>query len=99
MKTNLDSRVMEVMKGNIEIPYSNLTKDIKKDFYIITYFLAEKLPDNVPFDLGKWEIEDFNADTIVVMSNKRRWVIQLDNVYSYDEKIAIEYRFFTIRED
>lgn len=91
--------VMEVMKGKEEIPYSNLTQDIKKDFFIISYYLAEKLPDNTPFDLGKWEIKDFNEDTIVLFSNKREWVIQLDNVYSYDEKIVIEYRFFTIRED
>ena len=91
--------VMEVMKGHEEIPFEVLTKDIKKDFYIISYYLAEKLPDNVPFDLGKWEIKEFSADTIVLLSNKREWVIQLDNVYSYDEKIGIEYRFFTIRED
>ena len=94
----IDSRVMEVMKGNEEIPYSVLTKDIKKDFYIIVYYLAEKLPDNVPFNLSKWEIEEFSEDTIVVKSNKREWVISLDNVYSYDEKIVIDYRFFTIRE-
>ena len=94
----IDSRVMEVMKGHIEIPYTDLTQDIKKDFYIITYFLAEKLPDNTPFDLGKWEITDFNEDTIVVLSNGREWTIVLDNVYAYDNKIGIEYRFFVIRE-
>ena len=94
----IDSRVMEVMKGNEEIPYSVLTKDIKKDFYIIVYFLAEKLPDSVPFNLSKWEIEEFSEDTIVVKSNNREWVISLDNIYSYDEKIVIDYRFFTIRE-
>ena len=91
--------VMEVMKGHEEIPFELLTQDIKKDFYIISYYLAEKLPDNVPFNLGKWEIKEFSADTIVLLSNKREWIIQLDNVYSYDEKIAIEYRFLTIRED
>jgi len=94
----IDSRVIEVMKGHIEIPYSNLTQDIKKDFYIITYFLAEKLPDNTPFDLGKWEITDFNEDTIVIFSNGREWTIVLDNVYAYDNKIGVEYRFFVIRE-
>ena len=90
--------VMEVMRGHEEIPIDNLTQDIKKDFHIITYYLAEKLPDNVPFDLSKWEIREFNEDTIVVYSNEREWTIVMDNLYSYDNKIGIEYRFFTIRE-
>ena len=94
----IDSRVIEVMKGHEEISFDLLTQDIKKDFYIITYYLAEKLPDNTPFDLGKWDITDFNENTIVVQSNEKEWTIVLDEVYSYDNKIGIEYRFFVIRE-
>lgn len=94
----IDSRFVEVMSGSEEIPFTNLTQDIKKDFYIITYFLAEQLPENTPFDLGKWKIVDFNEDTIVIHSNGREWTIVLDNVFAYDNKIGIEYRFFVIRE-
>lgn len=90
--------VIEVMKGHDELSFDLLTQDIKKDFHIITYYLAEKLPDNVPFNLKKWNIEEFNEDTIVINSNDREWLIKIDNLYSYDEKIGIEYRFFTIRE-
>ena len=89
---------MEVMKGNEEIPFEYLTKDIKKDYYIITYYLAEKLPTSVPFDLKKWEILEFNEDTITIHSNNRGWIVRLNNVYSYDEKIVIDYTFYTIRE-
>ena len=91
--------VMEVMKGHEEIPFEVLTQDIKKDFYIITYYLAEKLPENIPFNLGKFEIKEFNENMIVVNSNEREWLIQLENIYTYDEKLGLEYRFFTIRED
>ena len=96
--SSLDARVIEVMKGHEIIPYDVLTQDIKKDFYIITYYLAEKLPDNTPFDLGNWTITDFNEDTIVVHSNDKEWTIVLDEVYSYDNNIGIQYRFFVIRE-
>ena len=94
----IDSRVMEVMSGSEVIPFKVLTKDIKKDFYIIVFYLAEKLPDNIPFDLGKFEIVEYNETTIVVNSNKKEWTIVLDNIYTYDDNLGIEYRFFTIRE-
>lgn len=90
--------VMEVMKGHEELPFELLTKDIKKDFHIITYYLAEKLPDNVPFNLKDWQIKEFNENMIVIYSNDREWLIKIDNLYSYDEKIGIEYIFYTIRE-
>ena len=98
MKTNIDSRFVQLMKGTEEIDYDLLTQDIQKDFKIIVYYLAEKLPTNVPFDLGKWEILEFSEDTILIESNDKLWSISLDQVYSYDRKIVVEYRFFTIRE-
>lgn len=90
--------VMEVMKGHEEIPFKALTQDIKKDFYIITYYLAEKLPDNVHFNLARWEILEYNENSIVVSSNGREWIIKLENIYTYDNKLGIEYVFYTIRE-
>jgi len=90
--------VMEVMKGNEQIPFNALTQNIKKDYYIITYYLAEKLPDNVHFNLKKWDIIEYNENSIVVNSNDREWVIKFDNIYTYDEKLCIDYTFYTIRE-
>jgi hypothetical protein len=94
----IDERVMEVMVGTEEIPYDLLTQEIKDDFHIITFMLAEKLPSSVPFDLGKWEITEYAGDQIIVYSNERLWYIKLDMVYSYDEKLVIDYRFYVIRE-
>lgn len=90
--------VMEVMKGNEQIPFKALTKDIKKDYHIIAYYLAEKLPDNVHFNLKKWSIVEFNETSIVINSNDREWVIKFENIYTYDEMMAIDYIFYTIRE-
>lgn len=91
--------VMEVMKGHDEIPFENLTQDIIKDFNIITYYLAEKLPKNTPFDLGKFDIVEFNENMIVVQSNDIEWLIKLENIYNYDNKLGLEYIFYTIREE
>ena len=91
--------VMEVMKGEEQIPFKALTKDIEKDFYIISYYLAEKLPDSVPFNLKDWKIVEYNEDTIVLNSNKREWIIRIMNLYSYDEILTINYIFYTIRQD
>jgi len=98
MNNFIDSRIMEVDKGIEEFQYDLLTKDIKKDFHIITYYLAEKLPDNVLFDLKDWKILEFNENTILIESNDRKWYIKIHNIYSYDDKLCIEYTFYTIRE-
>ena len=94
----IDSRVVEIMVDNVEIPYDMLQQDIIKDFYTISFLLAEKLPDSTPFDLAHWDIVDFNEDTIVIHSNEKEWLIKFENVYSYDEKVCIDFRFYVIRE-
>ena len=94
----IDNRVIEVHSGHHEIPFSSLTKEIKEDYTIITYYLAEQLPENTPFDLSSFEIIEYSENLIVVLSNEKEWLIRLDNIYTYDEKLGIEYRFYVIRE-
>ena len=89
----IEDKFIEIMEGHIRIPYRALTENYVDDFHIIVYYLAEQLPDGTPFDLGKWKITDFNETTIEVYSNERDWIILLDNVYSMENKIGVEYRF------
>ena len=90
----IEHRIIEVNKGHEEIPFTYL----KKDFYIIAYYLAEKLPDSVPFDLSNWEIIEYSEDLIVLLSNDKEWSIKLHQIYTYDEKLCIEYTFYVVRE-
>tara|TARA_R110000822_G_scaffold270014_1_gene393052 strand:+ start:307 stop:594 length:288 start_codon:yes stop_codon:yes gene_type:complete len=94
----IEHRIIEVNKGHEEIPFTYLTQDLKKDFYIIAYYLAEKLPDSVPFDLSNWEIIEYSEDLIVLLSNDKEWSIKLHQIYTYDEKLCIEYTFYVVRE-
>lgn len=94
----IEDRVIEIMEGHIRIPYMDLTQNYIDDFHIIVYYLAEQLPEGTPFDLGKWNITDFDDTTIELYSNERNWIIILDNVYTMEEKIGVEYRFLIVNE-
>lgn len=94
----IENRAIEIMEGHIRIPYADLTQNYIDDFHIIVYYLAEQLPEGTPFDLGKWNITDFDEKTIEVYSNERNWIISLDNVYTMEEKIGVEYRFLIVNE-
>jgi len=94
----IEDRAIEIMEGHIRIPYDVLTKNYVDDFHIIVYYLAEQLPEGTPFDLGKWNITYFDDKTIELESNERNWIINLDNVYTIEEKIGVEYRFLIVNE-
>lgn len=92
---SIDARVMLRDEGVIEIPKSNLTTEYNKDIKILTYYITEDLKK---FDSSNFEIIEYSEDRILVVSDKRHWLLMIDNVYVVTDILTVEYRTYLVRE-
>ena len=94
----IDIRYIELKKGNMSIPFHKFTTDFQQDVHILIKEAASTLDKSVPFDSKRYKISQYNEETIVITSKKKKYLLQLDNIYTYDAIMGIDYRFFLFKD-
>jgi hypothetical protein len=90
----IDNKILELKKGTLQINFELLTRDFFKDLRIITYLVGEQLDKSIPFNLKRFDITNFNETTILIKSKGHNYIIALNNIYTYDNKMGVEYTFY-----
>jgi len=90
----IDNKILELKKGTLHIKFALLTRDFFKDVRIITYLVGEELDKSVPFNVKRFDITNFNADTILIKSKGHNYVLTLNQVYTYDDTMGVDYTFY-----
>ena len=96
--TQIDSRLVQLDSGAIEIPMSNLTQEYEKDVKIVSYYILERLPKSSKFNLKNWEIDQYSSDRILIESDGRAYLIMIYDIVSSDGIMNIEFNTYLIRE-
>lgn len=94
----IDTRYVELKKGNYKLPLSVFTQDYTKDVYLLVRAAAEFLDKSIPFDKKGFTIDQYNETNIVVKSRKNVYMLHIDNIYVVDGDMGIEYRFFLYKD-
>lgn len=94
----IDTRYVELKKGNLRLPLRIFTQDYNKDVYILVRAAAEMLDKSIPFDRKGFTIDQYNETNIVVKSRKNVYMLHIDQIYVVDTDMGIEYRFFLYKD-
>lgn len=92
---SIDERFMIRAEDTINIPIDYMTKEYEKDVKIIAYYICEDLEK---FDTANFKIVEYSEDRLLLESDKRYWMIFIDNIVVMDGIMTIDYRVFLIRE-
>ncbi len=96
--TQIDSRLVQLDSGAIEIPMANLTQEYEKDVKIVSYYILERLPKSSKFNLKNWEIDQYSSDRILIESDGRAYLIMIYDIVASDGIMNIEFNTYLIRE-
>lgn len=96
--TQIDSRLVQLDSGAIEIPMGNLTQEYEKDVKIVSYYILERLTKSSKFNLKNWEIDQYSSDRILIESDGRAYLIMIYDIVASDGIMNIEFNTYLIRE-
>lgn len=90
----IDNKILELQKNNLQVSFDLLTKDFLTDLRIIAYLVGKNLDKSIPFDVKRFDITDFNETTLLITSKGQNYILTLDNIYTYDTTMGINYTFY-----
>jgi len=94
----IDTRYVELKKGNLRLPLRIFTQDYNKDVYILVRAAVEMLDKSIPFNKKSFTIDQYNETNIVIKSRKNVYMLHIDQIYVVDTDMGIDYRFFLYKD-